>query len=101
MIITRWQAPVTPTLEQMKQILMAEGWEIIEETLNSRAKVSEHRHPFCELRFVAKGELIVSVSGNQFLLREGDRVEIGPNTKHWHSNNLDSECLCLYGQKPV
>lgn len=100
MLITRWLAPLVPSVEQMKMLLANEGLEPYEEDYAPQVKISEHRHPFCEVRVVVKGELLFSISGNQFLLREGDRVEIPANTKHWHVNNGTSPCVCVCAQKP-
>ena len=100
MLITRWLAPLVPSVEQMKMLLANEGLEPYEEDYAPQVKISEHRHPFCEVRVVVKGELLFSISGNQFLLREGDRVEIPANTKHWHVNNGASPCVCVCAQKP-
>lgn len=101
MIITRWQAPILPTIEQIKLLMSSEGYDFVEETLQMGVKVPEHRHAFVEVRYILKGQLLVSVSGNQFLLREGDRVEIAGNTKHWHSNTGEKECICIVAQKPI
>ncbi len=101
MVIIRWQAPMTPTADQIKSILDSEGLEYVEENFLPQIKIPEHRHPFTEVRYVIKGELLCAIAGNQFLLRAGDRVEIPSNTKHWYSNNSNQECLCIYGQKPI
>jgi mannose-6-phosphate isomerase-like protein (cupin superfamily) len=64
-------------------------------------KTSEHRHPFTEVRFILDGEMLFNVSGNQFLVRAGDRLEIPANTKHWHQAHGDGECVCIYAQRVV
>lgn len=98
-IITKWQAPIVPTKEQIKLILESEGLEPYEESFEPQLKVKEHRHPFCEVRVIVAGELLFSVSGNQFLLRAGDKIEIPANTKHSHSNQ--GECLCVCAQRAI
>ena len=79
MLITRWQAPNKLSREQAQMILEAEGLESFEETLAPQKKVSEHRHPFTEVRIILQGELLYNIAGNQVLLREGDRIEIPAN----------------------
>lgn len=101
MIITRWQAPITPSKAQIQMILEDEGLEPGEEVYEPRAKVTEHRHPFCEVRIVAEGELLFNISGNQFLLRPGDRVEIPANTKHSHMAQGDQPCICICAQRAI
>ena len=101
MIITRWQAPLTPSKELAFMILESEGLEPFEEVYNPSAKVQEHRHPFCEVRMIVHGEMIFNIQGNQFLLRAGDRVEIPANTKHSHIAQGSDECVCVCGQRPI
>lgn len=101
MIITRWQAPVLPTREQIIMILEDEGLECHEEVYQPNQKVSEHRHPFCEVRLIADGELLFSIGGTQFLLRKGDRVEIPANTKHSHLAQGDKACVCICSRRAI
>ena len=101
MLITRWQAPLRPSKEQVGMILSSEGLEVFEEVFNPNEKVTEHRHPFTEVRIVISGELIFNVAGNQVLLREGDRIEIPANTRHSHSCQGTNPCLSVFGQKIV
>ncbi len=100
MIISRWQATVVPSIEQIKYILETEGYDYVEESFSPQTKIGEHRHPFTEVRYIVNGELLFNIAGNQFLLRSGDRVEIPSNTKHSYFNNSNSECVCVYAQKP-
>lgn len=101
MIITRWQAPILPTNQQIKLILEQEGLEPFEELFEPSQKITEHRHPFTEVRVILKGELLFNVSGNQVLLRSGDRIEVPANTKHWHVCQSKEPCLCYCAQKIV
>lgn len=101
MLINRWQAPISPSKEQIKLLLEHEGLETFEEIYAPKIKIQEHRHPFTEVRFVLSGELLFQIAGNQFLLRSGDRVEIPANTKHWHVNNGNSDCICICAHRPA
>lgn len=98
MIITRWQAPTLPSPEQIKMLLELEGLETFTEEFNPQVKINDHRHPFTEVRYIVSGEMMFSISGNQFLLRAGDRVEIPANTKHWHiaQGNTVCQCICAH-----
>lgn len=71
MLIFRWQATTPPNQDQIKSILRAEGLEPIEEVFLRDHKHPEKRHPFGEIRIVAKGELVLNVAGTQLLLRAG------------------------------
>lgn len=99
MIIRRWQAEKVPTKEQIKMIFDLEGLEPIEETYPPKCEINEHRQPFDEIRVVVSGELLVNVSGNQLLLRAGDRIEIPSNTKHSTKVNGEQECFSIYARR--
>lgn len=101
MLITRWQAPLTPNKSQAHLILESEGLEPFEEAYEPQMKVHEHRHPFCEVRIIVEGELLFNISGNQFLLRPGDRVEIPANTKHSHTAQGTGQCVCICAQRAI
>ncbi len=100
MIVTRWQAPILPTKEQIKMIFAGEGLEIEEEVLPANTKILDHRHPFDEIRMVVSGSLFMNISGNQLLLRAGDRIEIPSNTKHSKAPEGDESCFCIIAQRP-
>ncbi len=95
MLITRWQAPLSPTQEQLVAVFEAEGLEPFVEESKAGLKISDHRHPFSEVRVIAEGELLFSVAGNQTLLRPGDRIEIPANTKHWHQAHASGNCISI------
>jgi quercetin dioxygenase-like cupin family protein len=100
MIVTRWQAAVLPSTEQVKMIFEGEGLAPIEETLPSGANVNDRRLPFDEVRMVVSGSLLMNISGNQILLRSGDRIDIPANTKHSRSANGSDACVSVVAQKP-
>lgn len=99
MIVTRWQATLAPNKQQIVNLLTLDGLEPFVESFEPNVKIHEHRHPFCEIRIVIEGELLFNISGNQFLLRAGDRVEIPANTKHSHGTNGNAYCLCVCANK--
>lgn len=99
MIVTRWQAPMMPSIEEMKLILEREGLEPALEIVEPDHKISDHRHPFAEIRMIVQGEMIFSVAGNQMLLRAGDRIEVPSNTRHSHSTQGRMVCQCLVAQR--
>lgn len=99
MIISRWQAPLKPQKELLKMLFEAESIDCTEEVFLAQEKIQEHRHPFCEVRVIVEGEMLFNISGTQFLLREGDRVEIPANTKHYYFNQASLPCVSLCGYK--
>ncbi|MES3038943.1 MAG: cupin domain-containing protein [Bdellovibrionota bacterium] len=82
MIITRWQAPTFPSIDQAKIIFENEGLEPKLESYEANTKIREQKNPFGESRWILSGEMLYNIGGNQFVLRQGDRLEIPANTKH-------------------
>ena len=99
MIVTRWQAPLIPTAEQIKMIFEGEGLSPVEEVLPASHTVKDARYPFDEVRRVISGDLLLNISGNQLLLRAGDRIDIPSNTKHTRSANGPEPCVCVVALK--
>lgn len=100
MVITRWQAKLIPTPEQARMIFLADDLRPEEETLKLGDTIAEHRHPFDEVRMVLSGELMLNVSGNQLLLRTGDRIIIPSNTRHSKAVHGDQPCVCFVAHRP-
>ncbi len=100
MIVTRWQAPIIPSKEQVKLMFQTEGLEPQEEHFPTNTVIKEHRHPFDEVRMVVAGELKINVAGNQLLLRAGDRIEISSNTKHEKTVHGSEDCVSIVAFKP-
>jgi quercetin dioxygenase-like cupin family protein len=83
----------------MALMLESEGLEPQEESFPPGAKVTDHRHPFDEVRIVVSGELSLDIAGNRLLLRAGDRILIPANTRHSKQAGGDEPCVCLYAMK--
>lgn len=101
MIVTRWQAPIIPSKEQVFLILESENLDPYEEVFEPNTKINDHRHPFTEVRIILSGEMIFNISGNQFVLRPGDRLEIPANTKHSHVSQGSKPCVCVCAQRVI
>ena len=76
MLVTRWQAPSLPSMDQIKMIFAAEGMQPTEESYPPSSLVREHKHPFDEVRMIVSGQIIFNVAGNRLLLRAGDRIVV-------------------------
>lgn len=101
MIIQRWQAPIGLSLPQARLILENEGLDPFEECYGPNDKIREHRHSFSEVRILLEGEMLFNISGNQFLIRPGDRVEVPANTKHSHTTHGNLPCRCLCAERII
>ncbi len=101
MMINRWVANSVPTEAQLRMLFDAEGLDYETEVCEPGQKVLDHRHPHTELRVIAEGELLMSIAGNQVLLRQGDRIEIPANTRHNHTNSTKSKCVSVVAHRLV
>lgn len=99
MLVTRWQAPLLPTRQQMALMLESEGLEVQEDLVGNRTEVTDQRHPFDEVRIVVSGELRLDIAGNRLLLRAGDRIMIPANTRHAKVAHGEDPCVCLFAMK--
>ncbi|MCB0356960.1 MAG: cupin domain-containing protein [Bdellovibrionales bacterium] len=99
MLITRWQAPIVPRIEQIKSWFEMEGLEPQEISITANESYQNLRHPFDNVIMVAKGELILNIAGNKLLLREGDKIVIPSNTKHSKEVSGEHECVYVSAQK--
>jgi quercetin dioxygenase-like cupin family protein len=99
MLVSRWQAPILPTKQQMVLMLVSEGLDPEEETIPNGGKAGDHRHPFDEVRIVVSGQLLLDIAGNRLLLRAGDRILIPANTRHSKQADGNEPCHCVYAMK--
>lgn len=99
MLVTRWQAPLVPNMQQIKLMFEAEGLTPYEEVLPPQCNVRDHRHPFDEVRMVAEGQLLLDIAGNRLLLRAGDKIVIPSNTRHSKIVEGTQRCVCVCADK--
>lgn len=95
MIIQRWFAQLPPEKDILKSLMLNSYQEVTEESLDPTKKIQEHKHPLTEVRLIISGEMLISIAGNQVLLRAGDKIEIPANTKHFKQNNGKEICISL------
>lgn len=101
MKITRWRADRKPLQTEVENGFKDEGLEFHIEELPEGASVREHKHPFDEVRVVINGAMRFNVAGNEFILREGDRLELPSNTRHWTKIEPGAVCISIYAHRVV
>lgn len=99
MKIIRWRADRKPTREEVEKMFSDEGLEFVAEDLPESSEVKEHRHPFDEIRMIIAGALRYNVAGNEFILREGDRLELPSNTRHRTKVEPGSDCVSIFAHR--
>lgn len=95
MKITRWTAQIGPKKEVILQLIQAEGLDYTEVEVTSGSKMSNLRTNMKETIQLMEGELIFNLSGTQFVLRAGDKLEMPSNTLYSYSNMRNENCMFL------
>ncbi len=95
MKITRWTAQIGPKKEVILQLIQAEGLDYTEVEVGSGSKMSNLRTNMKETIQLMEGELIFNLSGTQFVLRAGDKLEMPSNTLYSYSNMRNENCMFL------
>ena len=95
MKITRWTAEMSPKKEILIQLIQAEGLDYTEVEIKSGLKLTNHRTQMREFIQIIEGELIFNLSGTQFALRAGDKLELPPNTLFSYNNLKNHHCTFL------
>lgn len=99
MRIIRWRADRKPTQAEVESMFQDEGLEFIVETVPPGTEVKDHKHPFDEVRMVVSGAMRYNVAGNEFILKEGDRLELPSNTRHWTRAEPMGDCVTIYAHR--
>lgn len=97
MKISRWTAEIIPTENMIKHLLTSEGLDPQEVTVPAGLKVSHCRTRMTEIIQVVQGEIIFNLSGTQFALHVGDRLEMAANTQYSYSNMKNENSTFLTG----
>lgn len=95
MKITRWTAQIGPKKDVILQLIQAEGLDFIEVEVAGGSKLSNLRTNMKETIQIIEGELIFNLSGTQFILRTGDKLEMPSNTLYSYSNLKNETCHFL------
>lgn len=95
MKITRWTAEIAPKKEILIQLIQVEGLDYTEIEIKSGLKLTNHRTQMREFIQIVDGELIFNLSGTQFALRPGDKLELPPNTLYSYNNLKNEVCHFL------
>jgi quercetin dioxygenase-like cupin family protein len=99
MKITRWRADRKPTREEIEALFKDEGLEFVVEEIPEGSEVKDHKHPFDEVRIIISGAMRFNVAGNEFILREGDRLELPSNTRHRTKVDTGGNCTTIYAHR--
>jgi len=99
MKITRWNAEISASKEIISKLFELSGLEPKLVQVKSGSKYSNQKTYMSELIQMVDGELIFNLSGTQFVLRPGDKVEIPANTSYSFSNMKEQDSSFIVAQK--
>lgn len=99
MKITRWTAEIPVNKDIIIKLFEAEGLEPRPFHIKSGAKLANQRTHLTEIIQIAEGELIFNLSGTQFVLRPGDKLEMPSNTAYSFSNIKNEDSIIYSAQK--
>ena len=89
MKINRWMSEVPASKELVLKLLEQENLDAKDVTVNSGKKLTNMRTTMTEVIQIYSGELIFNLSGTQFVLRAGDRLQMSGNTVYSLNNMRD------------
>jgi quercetin dioxygenase-like cupin family protein len=99
MKITRWTAEIPVNKDIIMKLFEAEGLEPRSFPIKSGSRLANQRTHLTEIIQVVEGELIFNLSGTQFVLRAGDKLEMPANTAYSFSNIKNDDSLMISAQK--
>jgi len=99
MKITRWNAEITANQNIILKLFELEGLEPKLASIKSGSKLTNQKTYMTEVIQVVTGELIFNLSGTQFVLRCGDKLEIPANTNYSFSNMRQDDSQFVSAQK--
>ncbi len=79
---------------EIERLLREEGYEVYEWYDPPGAYYPVHTHPGREVRWVIEGEVVIGTQEGEFLLKEGDMIELEPEVPHWARTEKGVRYLC-------
>lgn len=72
-----------PTLQELTNILEAEGleWELYEDQPGT--KYGRHKHDFDDFIVIVEGQMKLGTDRGEWIMKPGDRLNLPRNTIHW------------------
>jgi quercetin dioxygenase-like cupin family protein len=80
--LERWDKEQTPSAQELKARLEAEGYSVFEWVDAPGTHYSAHRHAEAQSHWIISGALELRVQGETYILRAGDRDFLPAGTVH-------------------
>ena len=90
-----------PSLESLRAALTNEGFAATKWTDSPGTVYSLRSHEYAETRWVVHGQLRIGLpeSGEEFVLKAGDRIDLPPGAPHWIDVNGNGPVIYLIGTR--
>jgi quercetin dioxygenase-like cupin family protein len=82
MDVVRWTKTKKPTLEELQDMLRAEGLDFDLYSDRPGTKYGRHKHPFEDFIVIVSGKMKLITDVNTWTMKPGDRIDLPPNTLH-------------------
>ena len=82
MRVERWSEPTLPDAAALRRRLEAEGYGVYSWSDPPGAEYPPHTHATDQSHWVLAGSLALTVGGQEYVLRPGDRDWLPANTSH-------------------
>ena len=82
MDVIRWTRTKKPSLEELQEMLKAQG--LASELYSDRAgtKYGKHKHDFDDFIVIVSGKMKLATDEHEWILKPGDRLDLPANTFH-------------------
>ncbi|HXM34143.1 MAG TPA: cupin domain-containing protein [Pyrinomonadaceae bacterium] len=80
--VERWNEPGKPDARTLRERLQREGYSVFEWSDGPGAVYGPHSHTEDQSHWIISGELELTVAGEEYTLRAGDRDFLPANTTH-------------------
>jgi quercetin dioxygenase-like cupin family protein len=100
MKIARWQGPEAPDEASLRRRLEADGYSVYAWTDHRGATYAPHTHADDQTHCIVRGALALTVGGQEYVLRPGDRDWLPAGTLHAARVVGDEPVTYLIGAKP-
>jgi quercetin dioxygenase-like cupin family protein len=81
--VVRWNKSKRPSLEELQEALGNEGLECELYSDRPGTKYGRHKHDFDDFIVIVSGKFRISVEGNTWIMKPGDRLDLPASTVHW------------------
>jgi quercetin dioxygenase-like cupin family protein len=81
--VVPWNKKTKPTLQELKGMLKAEGYESELYSDLPGTKYGRHKHEFDDFVVIVSGKMKIGTDTASWVMKPGDRLDLPAHTVHW------------------